>query len=1762
MKVAEKIVRQGVLFCMAVMIGILFVTPLRVKAADNLVMSATPFLLSGQTTTSSYKLMWNHVDGAVNYRLYRDGKVIQDGPANVWSDYDITEKATYQVEALDADNKVLVTSKSVTASPRTKTDDMKYFSYEENPSINAGGNSTIVGANGHPYRYWAYTNGHGGIQMAEQDLWTGATRNVADQNKFPVLADGRTESVNVVQAADGTVTLWAHAEGPSGYTKAAVVSIYGKPGGEFNTKGPFRPLGNQSRDISVYADKSTGEGYLFSATNNNSDLAIYKLTKDFSDIDESFGCVITARGLRREAPAMVKKDGWYYLFSSGTNGWMPTACGYMAARTVKGLADAKLMMYGNSATYGAQSGGVKIWGTETKNYVMCANRWSGQWNPPEPASERCGRFIPLNLEDGIVTGTSWQAFYYNDAGDFIPVSPGKNLSVGKTVTGSNVDGTNTADKAVDGVSDVGSSYFKSTSLPMTLTVDMEQPSIVTLTDALFRNVGGSDGGYSFKVYGSKDNKNWTVLADNTENPLIQIGEKSNFIKDTTPYRYVKLEVLGVTNVINKNSASWANGIVEFTVYGYPEDELEFDPQLSKPIAALEGNVSSLPEKVTVYTKEGHEAAVSVEWTDTKALEKAKAYDTVTVTGKLAGKDAVVTATVEVIPENLIYFIDCGTNSTRTSAAHTAVKESGLAPRLKNEESDATPDGDGVWKRSTGHVTQNGTAADKYTSATGGNTSPISYSVTLEPGVYDVTVSGIGMNAQGKNAKGVTMTATGGTFANGSLVAPENTTVTEQLTVTETNMVTLDMKGAEDGTNAGISFLGIALHPEKNKVSSIKNGELWYDDQENVIQGHGGNILVHGGRYYWVGEYKNNANFSGIALYSSDDLMNWKFENMILTPETPDEDGTIGFCTIERPKLIYNEKTKEFVLWAHWENGKNYSESKLIVAKSKTVNGDYEFVKRFNPLGNRSLDFTIYNDTEAGQAYIVSASGHNMWLYPLTEDYLDVKEEGAYLFFENQGREAPALVKAGDYYVFISSGQSGWYPNQSMYSYTKDITDPAGWSELKNIGNNSTFYSQPTNIAVIGNQYVYMGDRWKPGALGNSTYVWLPLNIQTSDNGVELSMKYIREWAFDVASHEFTVPQSMLLSEGRTVKVSSTGAEGHGAEQALDGIDDTDKTWGNNNYYKPSSDTLPFTYEIDLGGECDLSGIDLATRLCNGSEAYYQYIVEGSNDRTEWTKILDESQNTVVGFRSNAVSGSYRYVRLTVTGVKNVHNNNSAMWASGLVEVKVYGTPKVLADFDFDDETSGFTSVNANAAGAHALQASYNKANGKALYLDGTAANFLTVTDKNGGSLLTGSEELTISFEAKPDSTATNWLFYAAPNEKEQSYQKENYIGVLMKGGTITAERYKNNGSRPQNPSAAVGNSWTKVDIVVRKDKTEIYINGIKQSEMTSTYSLSDILGDNSILYIGKANWGTGEYYKGLIDNYKIISYAMTADQIKAAMPQDIMAELEALEITAPTKMQYEAGEDLNLDGMKVAAKYSDGTTEEVPVEDCKISGYDKNKVGKQTVTVTYEGAQAVFTVTVKEKEEPIVPERPFVDVDKDTGEWYYDAVYYNYDRGIIQGVDKTHFEPTTSLERGQFAVMLYRMNDMPEVSYEEKFKDVASGNWYTDAIMWTAGTGVVTGYADGSGTFGPADKILREQMAVMMYRYAQFKGCDVSESAEFSKFTDAASVSGYAKDAMAWAVGAGILTGKDGGTKLDPQGEASRAECAVILKRFLEKYAL
>jgi len=179
---------------------------------------------------------------------------------------------------------------------------------------------------------------------------------------------------------------------------------------------------------------------------------------------------------------------------------------------------------------------------------------------------------------------------------------------------------------------------------------------------------------------------------------------------------------------------------------------------------------------------------------------------------------------------------------------------------------------------------------------------------------------------------------------------------------------------------------------------------------------------------------------------------------------------------------------------------------------------------------------------------------------------------------------------------------------------------------------------------------------------------------------------------------------------------------------------------------------------------------------------------------------------------------------------------------------------------------------------------------------------------------------------------------------------------------------------------------------------------------------------------------------------------------------------------------------------------------------------------------------------------------PFSDVA--SGAWYYDSVRYIYGKGIMTGLKEDVFGPGQELGRGQFATILYRLEGSPDVTYTAKFPDVADKMFYTKPVLWANSAGVVSGY--NNGRFGPADKITREQMAVMMYRYAKYKGYDVSVSDDLSSFPDAGNVSGFASDAVRWAVGIKLISG-DGG-RINPQGNASRAQCAAIIMRFMNYY--
>ncbi|MGN0330453.1 MAG: DUF5722 domain-containing protein [Kineothrix sp.] len=188
----------------------------------------------------------------------------------------------------------------------------------------------------------------------------------------------------------------------------------------------------------------------------------------------------------------------------------------------------------------------------------------------------------------------------------------------------------------------------------------------------------------------------------------------------------------------------------------------------------------------------------------------------------------------------------------------------------------------------------------------------------------------------------------------------------------------------------------------------------------------------------------------------------------------------------------------------------------------------------------------------------------------------------------------------------------------------------------------------------------------------------------------------------------------------------------------------------------------------------------------------------------------------------------------------------------------------------------------------------------------------------------------------------------------------------------------------------------------------------------------------------------------------------------------------------------------------------------------------------------------------------------FSDVLVIPGNWKYESIKYVYENKIMNGITATtRFDPDRPLTRGMFATVLYRMAGEPGVKYTKKFSDVADGKWYSKAIIWASQKGIVSGYLDG--TFGVEQNITREQIAKMLYEYAdKVAGYDVSQKKELTGFTDRQKVSPWAEQYLQWATAVSMITGKpndDRSYRLDPKGEATRAECAAMLMRFQNKYA-
>ncbi|MGM9577951.1 MAG: S-layer homology domain-containing protein, partial [Evtepia sp.] len=263
---------------------------------------------------------------------------------------------------------------------------------------------------------------------------------------------------------------------------------------------------------------------------------------------------------------------------------------------------------------------------------------------------------------------------------------------------------------------------------------------------------------------------------------------------------------------------------------------------------------------------------------------------------------------------------------------------------------------------------------------------------------------------------------------------------------------------------------------------------------------------------------------------------------------------------------------------------------------------------------------------------------------------------------------------------------------------------------------------------------------------------------------------------------------------------------------------------------------------------------------------------------------------------------------------------------------------------------------------------------------------------------------------------------------------------------------------------------------------------------------------------------------------------------------DLMDLADRLAETCAQAAQYQGD---NGEAVAAALTQAEGKLSE-------IAAYESNQAYLDSVTIYGPDSEtSALEALIQALEDALAgPQEgslPFTDVE---GHWALDSIRKVYDLGLMTGTKATRFSPDTALNRAMLVTILYRLEGSPAVSSASVYTDVAAGTWYTDAVAWAAQHGIITGY--GNGRFGPKDDITREQMAAILYRYAQYKTYDTAASADLSAYHDAGSISGWALKALQWANGTGLISGRSA-SLLVPAGSTTRAETAVILVRFLEQ---
>ena len=514
--------------------------------------AAIPFKLRDEDAVSHVKLTWEPLAGAERYEVRRDGEVIGVAKGDTFDDYDLAvgRSYDYDVQAYAGDE-LLATTVAVTAEtfqptgvPTVRDNVNGYYSAPASP----GGFKY-----GDTYYSFAIRSTGSGVNRVS----TITERTSPDgfawgaEQVLATYPDSKFEGVSMLRhPVTDKIVIVAHYENGSDYSLARffLAEVTPQAGGSvFEETFLGRPLGNESRDIGLFIEGA--DAYLLSATRGNRDIAIYALNSSWTEPVE---LVATAfRDQHRETPAITKRGDTYYFFSSKASGWYPSQAAYATAKHLAGPWT-PLREIGNAATFGTQSIGI---GTGW--------RWGANFRHPESRGN-FSRVFPVAFNDGFATMEFFPQIEYYPGQGAVPVQAGRIVSVGKPVTASSAAAGSDPAVVTDGSDLAGAGRFTAGSYPYDLTVDLGEPTKVVSSQITTRLVGGSETAYKYTLSGSLDGVSFTPIVDKSTNWAV------GFLLDQfdeVEYRYLRFSVTGIVNVQNENPATWADGVIEWALFG-------------------------------------------------------------------------------------------------------------------------------------------------------------------------------------------------------------------------------------------------------------------------------------------------------------------------------------------------------------------------------------------------------------------------------------------------------------------------------------------------------------------------------------------------------------------------------------------------------------------------------------------------------------------------------------------------------------------------------------------------------------------------------------------------------------------------------------------------------------------------------------------------------------------------------------------------------------------------------------------------------------------------------------------------------------------------------------------------------------------------------------------------------------------------------------------------------------------------------------------